>query len=67
MTTITETRKALIAKRLEIGADTSRGQIISNVIEQLENLQGYVRPSWVSDERQTLPYVMKKQLARLGG
>jgi hypothetical protein len=67
MNTLAQTRAALIAKRLEIGADTPRGQMISNVIEQMENMQDYVRPSWATDERQTLPYMLKQSLARLGG
>jgi hypothetical protein len=65
MTTLTETRKALIAKREKIGAATKDGQTISNVIEQMENLQGYERPTWAADERQTLPYMLKQQLERL--
>jgi hypothetical protein len=36
-------------------------------IEQLHNMDGYVPGPWVSDERQTLPYQLKKSLARLGG
>jgi hypothetical protein len=36
-------------------------------IEQLHNMAGYVRQPWAQDERQTLPYQLKKSLARLGG
>lgn len=58
-------RRNLITLRNKVGASTPRGQTISNVIEQIENLQTYVRPSWATDERQTLPYMLKQQLARL--
>jgi hypothetical protein len=36
-------------------------------IEQLYNMAGYVPGPWVSDERQTLPFMLKKTSARLGG
>jgi hypothetical protein len=65
MNTLTETRAALILKREAIGADTPAGRTISTVVEQMENLQGYERPSWANDPRQTLPYQLKKTLARL--
>jgi hypothetical protein len=67
MTTLTETRAALILKREAIGADTPTGHVISTVVEQLENLQDYERPSWANDPRQTLPHMLKKTLARLAG
>jgi hypothetical protein len=67
MTTLNETRAALILKREAIGADTPTGHVISTVVEQLENLPTWERQPWVSDERQTLPYQLKKSLARLGG
>jgi hypothetical protein len=67
MTTLTETRAALILKREAIGAATPTGHVISTVVEQMENLQTWERQPWVSDERQTLPYLLKKSLARLGG
>jgi hypothetical protein len=60
-------RAALIRKREAIGADTPTGHVISTVVEQLENLQAWERQPWAQDERQTLPYQLKKSLARLGG
>jgi hypothetical protein len=36
-------------------------------IEQLHNMADYVPGPWVSDERQTLQYQLKKTTARLGG
>lgn len=60
-------RAALIIKREAVGADTKIGRTISTVVEQMENLQDYSRPSWAKDERQTLPFMLKKSLARLGG
>lgn len=41
--------------------------IAYGAIEQLYNMPGYVQQPWVVDERQTLPYMLKKSLARLGG
>ena len=67
MTTLTQARAALIAKRETIGADTPKGRLISSAVEQMENLQTYVRPSWANDPRQTLPYMLKKTLDRLAG
>jgi hypothetical protein len=60
-------RAALILKRGAIGADTPKGRLISSAVEQMENLQGYVRPEWAKDRRQTLDYQIEKSLARLGG
>lgn len=62
-----ETRAALILKREVIGADTPTGLTISTLVEQMENLQTYVRPEWAKDERQTLPHQLKKSIARLAG
>jgi hypothetical protein len=67
MTTLTETRAALIIKREAIGADTPAGHVISTVVELLENLPTWERQPWVCDERQTPHYWLKKSLARLGG
>lgn len=67
MTTLTEARAALILKREAVGADTPTGHVLSTVVEQMENLQGYVKPSWANDPRQTLQYQLKKSLARLSG
>jgi hypothetical protein len=60
-------RAALILKREAVGADTPTGRTLSTLVEQMENLQGYERPSWANDPRQTLPHMLKKSLARLGG
>jgi hypothetical protein len=67
MTTLTETRAALILKREQIGADTPAGLNISTLVEQLQNKQTYVRPPWAGDRRQSLDYQIEKSLARLGG
>jgi len=67
MTNLTQARAALIAKREAIGADTPKGRLISSAVEQMENLQDYVKPSWANDPRQTLPYMLKKTLDRLAG
>jgi hypothetical protein len=40
------------------------GHACSNVIEQLGALPTYVRPPWATDERQTLPYMIAKQMER---
>jgi hypothetical protein len=60
-------RAALIIKREAVGADTPTGLTISTLVEQMENLQTYEQPSWAIDPRQTLPYQLKKTLARLAG
>lgn len=58
-------RRALIARRVAAGADSPEGHTCSNLIEQLENLQTYVRPEWAKDERQTLPWMIRQQMKRL--
>jgi hypothetical protein len=67
VTTLTETRAALIIKREAVGADTPTGLNISTLIEQIERRPTYVRPPWAQDRRQTLDYQIEKSLARLGG
>lgn len=67
MTTLTETRTALILKREAVGADTPAGRNISTLVEQLENRQTYVRPEWAKDRRQTLDYQIERSMARLAG
>jgi hypothetical protein len=67
MTTLNETRAALILKREAVGADTPAGRNISTLVEQIENRQTYVRPEWAKDRRQTLDYQIEKNLARLAG
>jgi hypothetical protein len=39
--------------------------IASNLIEQIGNLRTYVRPDWATDERQTLPWMIKQQMRML--
>ncbi len=58
------TRRALIAKRDIGGADTPDGHTCSNVVEIIQALPGYVRPAWATDERQTLPWMLKQQMKR---
>lgn len=67
MTTLTQARAALILKREAVGAETPTGLTLSTVVEQMENLQDYRTPGWACDPRQTLPHMLKKSLARLGG
>jgi hypothetical protein len=55
----------LIAERLEVGAETPRGRVISGLIEQLDIRLTYVRPAWAKDPRQTLDYQISKSLDRL--
>lgn len=62
-----EMRGSLDAMRLKYGADSPKGHICSNLIGQLKALETYVRPDWASHETQTLPWLMKKQMARLVG
>jgi len=62
-----QTRAALIARRARVGAKTPIGQILSTLVEQLENRQSYVRPGWAQDRRQTLDYQIEKSMARLAG
>ena len=63
----TAARASLILKREAVGADTPTGHVISTVVEQMENLRDYQRPSWANDPRQTLPHALKKTLDRLAG
>ena len=47
------------------GATSAVGQTCSNLIEQLCNLPTYEQPDWVSDERQTSPWLIQYQMNRL--
>lgn len=67
MTHFERTRADLIARREKIGAKTPTGQVISTLVEQLENRRNYARPEWAKDRRQTLDYQIEKSLARLAG
>ena len=58
-------RRQLDALRRQHGASSTVGSCCSNLIEQLENLQTYVRPAWAKDERQTLPWLIAQQHAAL--
>jgi hypothetical protein len=58
-------RRACIAKRKAAGHDTPIGHTYSNMIEILDGLFNYERPAWATDVRQTLPYLMNKQIERL--
>jgi hypothetical protein len=60
-----DTRRKLIARRRRDGADSRDGHTCSNLVEQLPNLPGYVRPTWAKDERQTLPWMIRQQMKRL--
>lgn len=60
-----DVRRALIAKRQAAGWDTPYGHTCSNIVEQLEGMFDYERPEWATDVRQTLPWLMNQQIARL--
>ena len=53
----------LIRKRPSFSPE--KQHIVSNIVEQIQNLPDYVRPAWANDPRQTLPYQLKKSLDRL--
>jgi Meiotically Up-regulated Gene 113 (MUG113) protein len=61
--------KAMSGKLAKIrdahGADSEIGGRCSNILEQLVELPDYVRPEWATDERQALPYMIKKQTEAL--
>lgn len=59
------TRRDLIAMRNRHGAETPKGHACSNAIEQLQALQTYKRPAWATHECQTLPYMLRRTMARL--
>lgn len=59
------TRRHLIALRVKYGATTQMGHACSNLIEQMQEMRTYVTPSWATDERQTLPWMMKQQMMQL--
>jgi hypothetical protein len=58
-------RKQLDAMRRKHSADSPIGSRCSNLIEQLGAVPTYVRPTWATHECQTLPGLMKRQLAKL--
>lgn len=60
-----DTRRKLIARREAAGAESADGHTCSNLVEQLENMRGYVRPDWATDVRQTLPWLIQQQMKRL--
>lgn len=60
-----DTRRDLIAMRVKFGPDAPAGHACSTIVEQMQALRTYVRPSWATDERQTLPWMMKQQMQRL--
>ena len=59
------TRRALIARRVAVGADTPDGHICFNLVEQLQAMRTYTRPAWAVDVRQTLPWMIQQQMKRL--
>lgn len=58
-------RRDLMRKGSAAGWHTPIGYTISTLIEQLQNLYGYERPAWATDERQTLPYQINKSVERV--
>lgn len=47
------------------GAESDIGHGISNVLEVLSALKTWVRQPWMSDVRQTLPWIVDQQLKRI--
>jgi hypothetical protein len=60
-----DVRRSLIAEREKHGASSSIGMACSSLVEQMENLQTYERPSWAVDDRQSLHSMIKRQTMRL--
>jgi hypothetical protein len=60
-------RAALIRKLPDVGAHTTRGRLMSGAAEQLKNMETWERQPWVSDDRQTLLFMLKRSLDRLAG
>lgn len=55
----------LTAMRTRYGADSPIGHCCSNLLEQIAILPTYVQPEWATHEWQTLPYLVKQQIAGL--
>lgn len=55
----------LIAMRTRYGFDSPIGHACSNLLEQIAILPTYIRPKWATHESQTLPYLIKQQIAGL--
>lgn len=55
----------LQALRKAHGAATAIGHCCSTLMEQIPAMEGYVRPAWAQDRRQTLPYKIEWQMKRL--
>lgn len=66
---LSEEAKAMIGRLINAreahGADTPAGHAFSNLVEQIKNMAGYVRPAWATHESQTLPYLMNHQMKRI--
>lgn len=66
---LSEEAKAMIGRLINAreahGADTPAGHTFSNLVEQIKNMAGYVRPEWATHECQTLPYMMNQQMKRI--
>jgi hypothetical protein len=61
--------RAMVSKltRLRCGYDAQGaiGHAYSNLIEQVTAMDSYVRPQWATHECQTLPWMIKRQMADL--
>lgn len=55
----------LIGIRVAHGAESAIGYRCSNLAEQIVEMATYERPEWATDERQTLPWLMKRQMQGL--
>jgi hypothetical protein len=56
---------ALHALRERHGDDSVVGRHCTNLMSQLRNLPGYIRPAWATFESQTLPGSIRWQMAQL--
>lgn len=64
-TVLEQTRRDLIVMREVHGAETDSGHGFSNLVELVQVLPGYVRPSWLSSDIQSVPWLIEKQNERL--
>lgn len=60
-----DVRRALIAKRLQDGANTPLGHTYSNIIEILDGWLAYRAQPWATHPSQTLAAKMNYQIGRL--
>lgn len=56
---------ALAAKRDAAPPDSAVRHRYSNLVQQIKRLATYTRPAWAEDDRQTLSFMIKQQIAEL--